>query len=113
MHPEAVNPSKMALDANMTVAKNLGFFHTASKYTFSPPLLGNIVPYSSHMNSPERDKRNPRTHSISEAPTDSTDERIEDGVEKIPVPIMRPTISIVQLNTPRCRPIPPAVSAHR
>lgn len=113
MHPEAVNPNKIALDANITVARNRGFFHTASKYTFSPPLRGNMVPYSSHMNSPERDKRNPRTHNISEAPTDSTDERIEDGVEKMPVPIMRPTISIVQLKTPRWRPIPPAVSEQR
>ena len=29
-----------------------------------------------------------------EAPTEFTEESIEDGVEKIPVPIMRPTLGI-------------------
>jgi hypothetical protein len=39
---------------------------------------------------------NPRTQSIREAPTELlvvTEESIEDGVEKIPVPIMRPTLA--------------------
>jgi hypothetical protein len=27
-----------------------------------------------------------------EAPTDSTEERMEEGVEKIPVPMIRPTL---------------------
>ena len=92
MQPEAVKPRRMAFAAKMTVARYFGFLYTASRYTFSPPLRGNIVPYSSQMNKPQNDNTNPRTQSIREAPTDPTDPRIEDGVEKIPVPIMRPTL---------------------
>jgi hypothetical protein len=92
MQPLAVNPSKMALLAKMTVARYFGFVYTASRYTFSPPLLGSIVPYSSQINKPQNDKIKPRIQSIIEAPTEPTERRIEDGVENIPVPMIRPTL---------------------
>lgn len=94
MHPAEVKPNKIALVAKIMVAKYLGFLYTASKYTFSPPERGNIVPYSSHTKRPQKDKTRPRTQSIREAPMEFTEVRIEDGVEKIPVPMMRPTLDI-------------------
>lgn len=65
----------------------------ASRYTFSPPERGNIVPSSSQTQSPANDRASPRIQSISEAPTECTDERIDEGVEKIPVPMIRPTLN--------------------
>ena len=93
IHPAAVNPNKIAFMAKITVARNLGFLYTASRYTFSPPERGIIVPNSSQTKRPQKDSTNPRTQSIREAPTELTDESIDDGVEKIPVPIMRPTLA--------------------
>ena len=90
--PLAVNPSKIAFVAKIIVARYFGLWYTASRYTFSPPERGNIVPNSSQMNSPQNDKTKPSTQSIKDAPTEPTDPRIEDGVEKIPVPIIRPTL---------------------
>ena len=92
MHPAAVNPNKIAFVAKIMVARNLGFLYTASKYTFSPPERGIIVPNSSQTKRPQKDNTNPRTQSMREAPTELTDESIDDGVEKIPVPIIRPTL---------------------
>ena len=93
MHGAAVNPNKIAFMANITVARNLGFVYTASRYTFSPPERGIIVPNSSQMKRPQKDSTNPRSQSIREAPTELTEESIDDGVEKIPVPIIRPTLA--------------------
>jgi hypothetical protein len=93
MQPAAVKPSKIALVAKIMVAKYLGFLYTASKYTFSPPERGNIVPYSSQTKRPQNDSRKPRTHNMREAPTEPTELRIEEGVENIPVPIIRPTLN--------------------
>jgi hypothetical protein len=88
-----------------------------------------MVPNSSQTKSPQKESKKPATQSNTEAPTDPTDPRMLDGVENIPVPIIRPMlcadlvrvknkgktkrseyISMVQLNTPKWRPIPPAVS---
>ena len=91
-HPLDVNPSKIAFAANTTVANIFGFVYTASKYTFSPPERGNIEPSSSHTNRPQKDRANPSAQRSKEAPTEWTEVRIEDGVEKIPVPIIRPTL---------------------
>ena len=88
-----MNPNKIAFMANITVARNLGFVYTASRYTFSPPERGIIVPNSSQMKRPQKDSTNPRSQSIREAPTELTEESIDDGVEKIPVPIIRPTLA--------------------
>ena len=93
IHPAAVNPNKIAFMANITVARNLGFVYTASRYTFSPPERGIMVPNSSQMKRPQNDSTNPRTQSMREAPTELTEESIDDGVEKIPVPIIRPTLA--------------------
>lgn len=93
MQPAAVNPNKIALVAKIIVAKYFGFLYTASKYTFSPPERGNIVPYSSHMKSPQNDSKKPRTHNMREAPMEPTELRMEEGVENIPVPIIRPTLN--------------------
>jgi len=93
MQPEAVKPNKIALVAKIIVARYLGFLYTASKYTFSPPERGNIVPYSSQTKRPQNDSRKPRTHNMREAPTEPTELRMEDGVENIPVPIIRPTLN--------------------
>ena len=93
MHAAAVNPNKMAFMAKITVARNLGFLYTPSRYTFSPPERGIIVPNSIQTKRPQNDSTNPRTQSMREAPTEFTDESIDDGVEKIPVPIIRPTLS--------------------
>ena len=93
MHPAAEDIKKIDFMAKIMVAKNLGFVYTASRYTFSPPERGIIVPNSSQMKRPQKDIKNPRTQSMREAPTELTDESIEDGVEKIPVPIIRPTLA--------------------
>ena len=93
MHPAAVNPNKIAFMAKITVARNLGFLYTTSRYTFSPPERGNMVPSSSQTKRPQKDSTNPRIQSMRDAPTELTDESIEDGVEKIPVPIIRPTLA--------------------
>ena len=86
-----------------------------------------MVPYSNHINNPQKESKNPRAQSIKDAPTEPTEERIEEGVKNIPVPMIRPTlhekfrhvdqgedgradIIMVQLKTPKCRPIPPATS---
>lgn len=124
----AEKPRMMALAEKITVARYFGRRYTASRYTFSPPERGNMVPNSSHIKSPQNERKKPATQSNKDAPTDPTDLRIVDGVEKIPVPIIRPMLetnsmrkgfkitgrseymSIVQLNTPKWRPIPPAVS---
>jgi hypothetical protein len=92
MHPAAVNPKKIAFMAKIMVARYLGFLYTASRYTFSPPERGNIVPNSSQTKRPQKDSTNPRTQSMREAPTELTEESIDDGVEKIPEPIIRPTL---------------------
>ena len=94
MQPAAVKPNKMAFIAKIMVAKNLGFLYTASRYTFSPPERGNMVPNSSQIKSPQKERKKPRTQSMREAPTDWTEDSIDDGVEKIPVPIIRPTLGI-------------------
>ena len=89
-----------------------------------------MVPNSSEIKSPQKESKNPATQSNRDAPTDPTDSRMVDGVENIPVPIIRPILdensvrkpaegsggrggymSIVQLNTPKWHPIPPAVSS--
>ena len=101
----------------ITVAKNLGFLYTASRYTFSPTERGIIVPNSNQTKRPQKDSTNPRAQSIREAPTELTDASIDDGVEKnytANTGIRRAQAdkneNNVQLNTPRCRPIPPATS---
>ena len=73
------------------------------------------------MKSPQNESKKPATQSKRDAPTEPTEPRILDGVENIPVPIMRPILgtdisarkrfkgkmegvaymSIVQLNTPK------------
>jgi hypothetical protein len=53
------------------------------------------------MKRPQKLSKKPRTQSMSEAPTEPTPERMEDGVENIPVPMIRPTIRRVQEVTPR------------
>ena len=80
IHPEAVKPNRVALAANITVAKYRGFSYTASRYTFSPPERGNMVPYSSHTNNLQNDRMKPRTQSIKDAPMEPTD---PDGVLSI------------------------------
>jgi hypothetical protein len=88
----AVNPRTMAFTANTTVARYFGRRYTASRYTFSPPERGNIVPNSSQMKSPQNESKKPATQSKRDAPTEPTEPRILDGVENIPVPIMRPIL---------------------
>jgi hypothetical protein len=114
--------------AKITVTRCFGRRYTASRYTFSPPDRGNMVPNSSQIKTPQSERAKPMTQSIRDAPTDPTRPRMYDGVENIPVPMMAPTLvanvrkykkfngrvghlSIVQLKTPRWRPIPPAVSS--
>lgn len=41
-----------------------------------------------------KERRKPRTQRRREAPIECTDVRIEEGVEKIPVPIMRPMLGL-------------------
>ena len=92
MQPAAVKPSKIAFVAKTIVTRNLGFLYTASKYTFSPPDLGNMVPYSNQTKGPQNERAKLRTHNMREAPTEPTEFRMEEGVENIPVPIIRPTL---------------------
>ena len=92
MHPEDEDESTIAFVAKKKVARCFGFWYTASRYTFSPPERGNIVPSSSQMNRPQTDKTKPSSHSMSDAPTDPTDPKIEDGVEKMPVPMVAPML---------------------
>lgn len=92
MHPEAVSPTRIEFAAKMYVARKRGRLYTASRYTFSPPDRGNIVPNSSQMKRPHAERMKPRTHSMRDAPTDPTEPRIDDGVEKMPVPMIRPTL---------------------
>lgn len=49
-------------------------------------------PNSSHTQRPANDNASPRTHSINAAPTLPTLFVMDDGVEKMPVPIIRPTL---------------------
>lgn len=88
----AENPRIMALAAKITVARCFGRRYTASRYTFSPPERGNIVPNSSQIKSPQKESKKPATQSNRDAPTDPTDPRMVDGVENIPVPIIRPML---------------------
>jgi len=92
MHPAAVKPKKIALVAKIMVAK-YGFLYTAFEYTFFPPERRNIVPYSSHTKRPQNDSRKPRNHNTREAPMEPTELRMEEGVENIPVSIIRPTLN--------------------
>lgn len=82
----------MEFAAKTYVARKRGLLYTASRYTFSPPDRGNIVPNSSQMKRPQAERMKPVTHSIKDAPTDPTEPRIDDGVEKMPVPMIRPTL---------------------
>lgn len=50
------------------------------------------MPYSSQTKSPQKDSMNPSVQSIKDAPTEWTEPRIEEGVEKMPVPMIRPTL---------------------
>ena len=92
MQLDALKPRMMALAAKKTVARCLGRLYIASRYTFSPPLRGNIVPSSSQMKRPERHEARPRSQSIKAAPTLPTLDTTDEGVEKIPVPMMRPML---------------------
>jgi len=78
--------------AKITVMRCFGRRYTASRYTFSPPDRGNMVPNSSQTKSPQRERAKPMTQSIRDAPTDPTKPRMDDGVENIPVPMMAPTL---------------------
>jgi hypothetical protein len=78
--------------AKITVTRCFGWRYTASRYTFSPPDRGNMVPNSSQTKSPQSERTKPMTQSIRDAPTDPTELRIDDGVENIPVPMMAPTL---------------------
>jgi len=55
-----------------------------------------MVPYSKQTNKLQNESRNPRTQSIREAPTEPTEERIEEGVENIPVPMIWPTLTKIE-----------------
>lgn len=93
MQPEALEPSTIAFAAKRIVTRYLGFLYTDSRYVFSPPERGSMVPNSSQIKSPQNDRTNPRAQSISEAPTEPTDPRMDEGVEKIPVPMIVPTLN--------------------
>jgi len=92
----AEKPRMIALAEKITVARYFGRRYTASRYTFSPPERGNMVPNSSHITSPQNERRKPATQSNKDAPTDPTELRIVDGVEKIPVPIIRPILEQIR-----------------
>ena len=78
--------------AKITVTRCFGRRYTASRYTFSPPDRGNIVPNSSQTKSPQSERAKPITQSVRDAPTDPTKPRMDDGVENIPVPMMAPRL---------------------
>ena len=61
------------------------------------------MPYSSQMNRPQNDSAKPRTQSIRDAPTEPTEPRMDDGVEKIPVPIIRPTLPVARVSVVNAR----------
>jgi hypothetical protein len=88
----AEKPRIMALAAKTTVARCCGRRYTASRYTFSPPERGNMGPNSSQIKSPQKESKMPANQSNRDAPTDPTDSRMVDGVENIPVPIIRPIL---------------------
>jgi hypothetical protein len=92
----AEKPRMMAVAEKITVARYFGRRYTASRYTFSPRERGNMAPNSSHIKSPQNERKKPATQSNKDAPTDPTDLRIVDGVEKIPVPIIRPMLEKVR-----------------
>ena len=94
----AERPRTIALAAKITVARCCTRRYTASRYTFSPPERGNMVPNSSQIKSPQESK-NPATQSNRDAPTDPTDSRMVDGVENIPVPIIRPILDDISKET--------------
>jgi hypothetical protein len=86
------NLKTIAFTAKRTVTRCFGRRYTASRYTFSPPDRGNMVPNSSQTKSPQNERAKPRTQSIRDAPTDPTDPRMEDGVENMPVPMIVPML---------------------
>ena len=81
--------------AYITVARFFGRGYMASRYTFSPPERGIMVPSSSQTRSPQNESTSPKSQSISDAPTDPTDPMMDEGVENIPVPMIVPTLSVV------------------
>ena len=92
IQPPAVKPRMIALAAKTIVARYFGRRYTASRYTFSPPERGNMVPNSSQIKSPQNESTKPATQSDRDAPTDPTDPRILEGVENMPVPMIRPIL---------------------
>lgn len=52
-----------------------------------------MVPNSSQIKRPQNERIKPITHNMREAPTEPTEPKMELGVEKIPVPMIRPTLS--------------------
>jgi hypothetical protein len=66
-------------------------------------------PSSIHTINPAKDTRRPSVQSAKAAPTLPTPLVMAAGVENIPVPMTRPTTSIVVENRPRCRPSPLSV----
>ena len=89
MELDALNPKIIAFAAKKTVARCRGRRYAASRYTFSPPLRGIMQPSSSHIRRPANERRNPRVHSIKDAPTLPVLLKMDDGVEKMPVPMIR------------------------
>lgn len=87
-----VKPRAIAWTAKTVVINIFGRRYAASRYTFSPPLRGIMQANSSQTQSPDTDSRSPSTHRSIEAPKDPTPLTIEEGVEKIPVPIIRPIL---------------------
>lgn len=63
-------------------------------HTLVPPLLGNMHPNSNQIQRPENDRASPRTHSNRAVPTLPTLAVIEAGVEKMPVPMIDPMLSL-------------------
>ena len=60
-----------------------------------------MQPNSSHTKSPQNASTKPSTHNINAAPTLPTPCVIDDGVENIPVPMIRPTLPSNCQSTPR------------
>jgi hypothetical protein len=85
-------PRRMACIAKIAVARYFGRRYTASRYTFSPPERGYMVPNSSQIKSPQNESKKPATQTNKDAPTDPTDPRIVDGAENMPVPIILPML---------------------
>ena len=97
----------------MTVARFFGRRYMASRYTFSPPERGIIVPSSSQTKRPQNESTSPRTQSISDAPTDPTDRRMDEGVENIPVPMILPTLTVAVRREKMCRMEKKPIHEHR